>query len=157
MEGLLTLSFSLTVLACAWLLSHRQRTPVRWSLQLGLGLLLLGMMLPAGAVQGLQQSLGALFGEVPARPSSGIASVVAHITLFALAGMLVGRLRGCVGWWVVAGFLAGLSVMTEVMQHFAVGRQPSLADVGYNLFGIGLGLGLLLILGRSARGRALPA
>lgn len=157
MELLLTLSFSLAVLACAWLLSRRQRRAVRWSLQLGLGLLLLGMMLPAGAVQGLQQWLGSLLGEAPVRPASGIASVVAHITLFTLAGWLVGRLRSGVGWWVVAGFLAGLSVMTEVMQHFAVGRHPSLADVGYNLFGISLGLGLLLILGRSARGRALPA
>ena len=157
MELLLTLSFSLAVLACAWLLSRRQNRPVRWSLQLGLGLLLLGMMLPAAAVQGLQQWLGPLLGSVAARPSSGLASVLAHITLFALAGALLGRLRGGVGWLVVAGFLAGLSVMTEVMQHFSAGRHPSLADVGYNLFGIGLGLGVLLLLGRSARGRSVPA
>lgn len=154
MELSLTLSFSLAVLAFAWILSHRQGTCVRWSLQFGLALLLLGMMLPQGAVQGL---LGSLFGSVVARPSSGMASVVAHITLFTMAGWLVGRLRSGVGWLVVAGFLVGLAVTTEAMQHFSAGRQPSLVDVGYNLLGISLGLGLLLIQGRGGRRKAVPA
>lgn len=154
---LLTLSFAVVALVLAWLLTSRQPARVRWMLQIVLGMLLLGMLLPASALQWLQQGLGLLFGDDTAGPPSGMAAVAAHLTLFTLAGLLVGRLRSGVGWLAVAGFLATLAVMTEAMQHFSPGRQPSLLDVGYNLLGISLGLGLLLLLDRSTRRRTAPA
>lgn len=137
---LLTVSFSLAVLSCAWFWTRRESVYLRGSTQLVLAVLLLGMLLPAAAIQSLQQWLGSLWEGVGAGPSSGLAAVAAHLTLFTLAALLIGRLRHGLGSLVVAGFLAGLSLMTEVMQTFSPGRHPSLADVATNLAGIALGL-----------------
>ena len=153
---LLMLSFSLAVLACAWLLTPQQRPWARRSLLLVLGMLLLGMLLPASAIQWFQQWLGPLLGDDVNAPS-GMTAVAAHLALFMLAGLLVGRMLSGMGWLKVAGFLAGLAVMTEAMQHFSPGRHPSLIDVGYNLLGIGLGLGFLLLLDRNSARDTAPA
>lgn len=111
-----------------------------------LALLLLGMLLPAEIVSMLRDEVLRRFGrQVLELPGPALA-LWAHLILFTVTGLLVGRLRLRFGWPRVVVGLMALAVMTEAMQTFSPGRQPSWFDVGANLLGIGLGLALLAIL-----------
>lgn len=70
------------------------------------------------------------------------ASAFAHFTLFALAAVCLRRapfvLRPV---WVMAVALVA-ALVTEGLQHFAVGRHPRLTDVGIDMLGALAGIAL---------------
>lgn len=142
--------FATGVLLCVGLWTRQDALPLRCATLLMLTVLLLGMLLPADAIAVLRERVMGMFGDWVKDPSGQSAAIWAHLILFTVTGLLVGRLRQHFGWPRVVTFLLALAVTTEAMQYFSPGRQPSWQDVGANLLGISVGLTLLAGLMRLA-------
>jgi VanZ family protein len=56
----------------------------------------------------------------------------------------------------IGGLLASYGAALEALQYFVPGRTPSIADLGANIAGTGLGIGLVLILRSAAQARSDP-
>ena len=85
-------------------------------------------------------------------PVGGFAVFTAmHATLFALAALLLGLVRGPSAW----GHLLALGAATETLQRFVPGRGPGVEDMLVDWLGIALGALLVVLLRRSQRVRLL--
>ncbi|MCC5888484.1 MAG: VanZ family protein [Gammaproteobacteria bacterium] len=138
--------FAAGVLLCVGLWTRHDGWLLRAATLLMVAVLLLGMLLPASAIDVLREAVMGLFGDWVEDAPGPSKAIWAHLMLFTATGLLVGRLRQHFGWGRVLGFLLVLAVMTEAMQFFSPGRHPSLMDVGANLLGISVGLALLATL-----------
>ncbi len=135
--------FAAGVLLSVGLWTRQDGLLLRSATLMMLTVLLFGMLLPADAIAALRDGLLAVFGHWAEDSPGHSTAISAHLMLFTFTGLLVGRLRLHFGWARVVAFLMALAVMTEAMQYFSPGRQPSWLDVGANLLGIVLGLALL--------------
>lgn len=125
-----------------WNLSHPMVAWGRWAFRLALLALLLGLTLPADAIAVvvlfLSQFIPGL-GEITDEPG---ASFGMHFLLFlSVAGLLL-SLRLDKPLMSLLGPLVALAFITEGLQVLIPGRFAGWADVGTNLIGVGLGLGI---------------
>ena len=104
-----------------------------WLLGAQLLALLVGTQMPGAWRSGLMDALHA--------PS--ILSSLAHLVLF--AGMAAVAAARPLQWSVlrIAVVALALAVLTEVLQFFALDRHPQLRDVGIDMAGALLGVGLI--------------
>lgn len=63
-----------------------------------------------------------------------------HVVMFFALTALLPRAWPELGLWRLLGLTLLLAVTTEALQHFAIGRHPSLQGVGYDMAGVCLGL-----------------
>lgn len=136
-------AFAAGVLVCVGLWTRDEQLPWRCATLLMLALLLAGMLLPADGIVMLRDWVAGVFGEWEVDAPGPSADLWAHSVLFAVTGLMVGRLKQRYGWARVLGCLLALAVMTEVVQFASPGRQPSWLDVGANMLGLSVGLALL--------------
>ena len=104
-----------------------------WLLGLQLMALLVGTQMPGAWRSGVLEALHA--------PS--VLSSLAHLVLF--AGMAAVAAAPPLQWsWLRVSWVAlAMAVITEVMQFFALERHPQLRDVGIDMAGALLGVGLM--------------
>ena len=103
---------------------------------------LLGLQM-VGLIVGTQMPGAWRSGVIDALHAPSILSSLAHLVLFAgMAAVVAARPLQ----WPVLRILVvalGLAVMTEVLQFFALDRHPMLRDVGIDMAGALLGIGLI--------------
>lgn len=63
-----------------------------------------------------------------------------HVLMFIALIALLLRAWPELGLWRLLGLTLLLAVITEALQHFAIGRHPSLQGVAYDMAGVCLGL-----------------
>ena len=76
----------------------------------------------------------------------GDLSLTAHLVLFAAVACAVPNGYPQVKGWQVLLLAFALTAVTESLQHFAIGRHPSLMSIALDMTGacVGLGIGLLV-------------
>lgn len=104
-----------------------------WLLGLQLVALLVGTQMPGAWRSGVMEALHA--------PS--VLSSLAHLVLFAGMGAVAAAPPLEWSWLRVGSIALALAVFTEVMQFFALERHPQLQDVGIDMAGALLGVGLM--------------
>ena len=63
-----------------------------------------------------------------------------HVLMFIALAVVLLRAWPALGLWRLLGLTLLLAVITETLQHFAIGRHPSLQGVAYDMAGVCLGL-----------------
>jgi len=88
---------------------------------------------------------------IPAEEHSFVVRKSAHLTEFAILGMLwLLFFSWKCGFWPVAwalGLCAATAALDESIQHFVSGRSCELRDFGIDILGAAVGIGLLTALG----------
>ena len=133
---------------------------LRWSVGAGAGITVVGVMLPKPWLIGVSRSLHReLVAQVPMMEQLGTftnlldrTQNIAHVVLFAALTTLLTLLRPEQRLVSLVSTVVTFAAATEVLQWFALDREPQLGDFGRDLVGVALGLlfGLALLALRGA-------
>lgn len=152
-SGLLLSAWLVLIAGVAWRLTATAGCWQR-ALFLGfLGVLLLSFLLPPAALRGVLQLIVTIRTAGVPIPGTSSLAVFVHFSLFAWLTALLFWIRTDLHWLHGCGLLAGLGALTELLQKFVDGRQPSGEDVVTNLGGVLLATAIVAI-GRQIQGDA---
>ncbi len=125
-------------------------SPGQWiaagMLLLGVGVLLLAVMLPSHTLSWLRSDyrwLGRPLNWIEGLP---VPLDTVHVLLFAWVTLCMRWLFPRLRWWQVALCMLALAAATELLQFFAPGREPKIADVVDDLVGVAVGILLAAVI-----------
>lgn len=132
------------LLVTAWL-GRRAAPRAQMTLWLSALVVSAGMFLPMNELRALMPASVLRSLESAVAALSWSLADVAHLVAFAWLAILLWTLRPELRGWRTVVVLAILAVAAELMQGLTAEREAGVGDVGVNLLGAGLGLGLVFI------------